>query len=61
MPKEVTIVPYSFANDEVEETVPRHLHTCPGEGVSHTWRCPSPYCQSLKRTCPVHGGEVPKL
>ncbi len=40
---------------------PTHTHTCDASEVSHVWRCPSPYCSTIVRPCPDHGGEIPKL
>ena len=45
---------------------PVHLHTCSdpavqdGMGSSHRWPCQSPYCPSLNRVCPMHGGKKPR-
>lgn len=38
---------------------PVHVHTCAGDGQSHTWECDSPYCEVMKTDCPDHGGNEP--
>lgn len=38
-----------------------HTHVCPatGDHEVHPWGCNSPYCESLARVCPDHGGTDP--